>query len=227
MFVKSYTIYYIYSMISKTTLRDEVKKVLLEFMFEGELKPGERIALPTIAKKLDVSVTPVREALAQLTESGTVIYVPNRGFLIAELNPTEAMEIYELIVLLEGHIVQSSSYTQTDIQLIEACNAKFESAYAKSDRLKYDMEFHQALIDVSSNHMVKKIIEDIRIRIFFYELEYMEKSELRRNSDQSHRTMIVLLKKGENRLAAQELANNWNLSVKEILTAFNHQQPAL
>lgn len=218
-------IYYIYNMIVKTTLRDEVKKVLLEFMLEGELKPGERIALPTIAKKLDVSVTPVREALAQMTESGTVIYVPNRGFLMAELNLTEAIEIYELIVLLEGHIVQSSFYTQSTILRIEDCNAKFESAYAKSDRLKYDMEFHHALIEVSSNQLVKKIIEDIRIRIFFYELEYMEKGDLRTNSDQSHRTMIALLKKGENRLAAQELANNWNLSVKEILNAFNHQHP--
>ncbi len=214
-------------MIIRTTLREEVKKVLLEFMFEGELRPGERIALPAIAKMLDVSVTPVREALAQLTEAGTVIYVPNRGFFIAELNPTEAIEIYELIAVLEGHILQSSSYSVEEIQRIEDSNLKFESSYAKGERLKYDMEFHQALIRVGSNHLVKKIIEDIRIRIFFYELEYMEKNNLRSHSDQSHRKIIEALIEGDTTSAAHELSNNWNLSVKEILAVFNRKNPSV
>ena len=73
-------------MIQKYIFRDAIKDVLLNFMLENSIKPGERISLAAIAKKLDVSVTPIREALTQLSETGIVTYKANRGFFVTELS---------------------------------------------------------------------------------------------------------------------------------------------
>ena len=93
-------------MLKKIIFKDEVKKILLEHILTGNIKPGERISLPTIAKELELSVTPIREALTQLSETGIVTYIANRGFFVIELSIREAKEIYDLMAVLEGNAVK-------------------------------------------------------------------------------------------------------------------------
>jgi len=73
-------------MIQKNIFRNAIKDILLNFMLENKAKPGERISLAALAKELDVSVTPIREALTQLAETGIVTYKANKGFYVTELN---------------------------------------------------------------------------------------------------------------------------------------------
>ena len=93
-------------MIIKHILRNQVKEILLDQMIKGKVKPGKRISLPSFAEELSVSVTPIREALTQLTESGIITYISNRGFFVTDLNEKEASEIYEVISLLEGQAIK-------------------------------------------------------------------------------------------------------------------------
>ncbi|NND79179.1 MAG: GntR family transcriptional regulator, partial [Maribacter sp.] len=88
-------------MISKIILRDQVRSHLLDQMTNGLLEPGKTINLAALARKLDVSVTPIREALTQLQQSKLIKAIPNRGFIIAELNYLEAKDLYELVADLE------------------------------------------------------------------------------------------------------------------------------
>src|SRR5680860_1329108 len=74
-------------MSDKTNVRDKVREHLLEQMQEGNLEAGQSISLAALARKLKVSVTPVREALTQLQQSQIVQAIPNRGFSIAKVNP--------------------------------------------------------------------------------------------------------------------------------------------
>lgn len=68
----------------------------------GELKPGERIREIEMAKRLDVSRTPVREALRRLEADGLLTFVPYRGMIIAELDHQAVMELYQMREVLEG-----------------------------------------------------------------------------------------------------------------------------
>lgn len=217
-------IYYFRNMIKKVTLRKEVKKTLLDLMFKGEIKPGHRISLPTIANKLEVSVTPVREALTQLTESQVLTYIPNRGFFVTELKEKDFKDIYEIIITLESLAVANTVYTESHIQKLKKIQSSFIEAKNNIERLRHDLQFHDALIELYDNNLLKKIIDDTRIRIFFFELEYMKVNEKRPKSDHSHNKIINYLEKGKKQEAVEELSINWILSVKDILENYNNSK---
>jgi len=206
-------------MIEKIILRKEVKKVLLDLMFKGKIIPGQRISLPDIANKLEVSVTPVREALTQLTESGVVVYIPNRGFFVSELEEKEIKDVYQIIIALEALAIRNTNYSAKHIEKLKKIQALFLASKTNVARLKYDLKFHDTLIEGQDNQVLKKIIEDTRLRIFFYELEYMKKSEMRPKSDDSHDKIIKYLETGQTDLAIDELTANWILSVENIFNA--------
>lgn len=203
-------------MIKKITFRNEVKRELLEAMFRGEITPGQRVSLPSIAKKLEVSVTPVREALTQLTESRVVTYIANRGFIVSELSEQEAIELYEVIGILESSALEQCNLDQLDIKKLDDIQAKFSRAKTKEKRVYYDMAFHSFLMEACPNSLIRKMIEDLRIRVFFYELEYMSLDDLKEVSTDSHDQMIQHLKNKKLKKAAQILKSNWISSIDNI-----------
>lgn len=208
-------------MIKKITFRNEVKKALLKAMLKGQLVPGQRINLPDIAGILEVSVTPVREALTQLAETGIVSYIANRGFIVSELSLEEAVELYEVIAILEASALENSDFDGEILEELEAYQHKFESAAAHEERVYCDMIFHQKLIEHCPNQLIKKLIEDMRIRVFFYEMEYMSIDNLKEVSDNSHRLLLQHLRNHEPEKAAQELRRNWQLSIDQVLAGMD------
>ena len=104
-------------MLQKLILRQEVKEMLLGYICTDRIKPGQRLSLPDLARDLGVSATPIREALTQLSESGIVRYIANRGFFVAELSREEAAEIYQLMATLECEAIRR---IEGDLELVLA-----------------------------------------------------------------------------------------------------------
>ena len=209
-------------MIEKNIFRAEIKNILLKYMEEGIVMPGERLSLPKIASELDVSVTPVREALTQLTETGIVTYKANRGFFVTELSEQEAIEIYEIIVVLESEAIKNSAFSAEQILQLRKINQSFKDAQSGKDKLRFDRLFHQKLIEKYSNTHAQKIIEDIRVRVFMYELKFMI-STPSQESHEMHDKMINLLEEGAINKAVKELKSNWNISIKHITNSYKLQ----
>ena len=118
-FKKSYTIYYIYQVIIKTSFRDQVREFLLAEMKQGHLQEGQTINLAALARKLEVSVTPIREALTQLQQSRIITAIPNRGFIISELSLKEAKDLYELVADLEVLAIENSEFDEESIEQLK------------------------------------------------------------------------------------------------------------
>ncbi len=68
---------------------------------DGRFKPGEPLPLPRLLEELDMSPTPIREALRLLQAQGLVEHEPHRGVVVATYSPEKAEEIYRLRVTLE------------------------------------------------------------------------------------------------------------------------------
>ncbi|WP_422104810.1 GntR family transcriptional regulator [Winogradskyella sp.] len=203
-------------MLKKIIFKDEVKKILLEHILVGHIKPGERISLPRVAKELDLSVTPIREALTQLSETGIVNYIANRGFFVMELSITEAKEIYDLMAVLERNAVKNSSYTTKQIEELRGINGAFIHAKNALEMLDYDRLFHQKLIETYNNGLAVKIIENLRVRISLYDYAFW-------NQDQKLKS-IAMHEKIINYLAANDVTKaltlveaNWIQGVQYII----------
>ena len=86
---------------SRTNYVDEVYKVLLDAISDGSLAPGTRVTQEELAEQLDVSRSPVIQALRQLKTDGLVQDAPGRGLLIAPLEPQTIGHVYKIRGVLD------------------------------------------------------------------------------------------------------------------------------
>ena len=84
----------------KPTEQHHIFCVLKRLLLEGEIRPGSHITPAALADQFFVSITPVREALLQLTSEGLVNFLPNSGFFARELCLPENTDLLEAQSLL-------------------------------------------------------------------------------------------------------------------------------
>lgn len=209
-------IYDIRFMISKTSYRDQVREHLQNEMLLGNLKAGQTISLAGLARQLQVSVTPIREALTQLEQSKIITSIPNRGFVISDIDAKEAKNIYELIANLESLALENSEFSAKDLKDLEKAQTKFGKAKTAIEKVKADLDFHEILTRNYDNPFAQQIIRDLKTRIFFYEKSYMEDVGLTDVSDEQHFEMIELLKNGKQMQAAEIIKKNWLIILQFI-----------
>ena len=196
-------------MIQKINFRDQVKELLLQKMRSGDLKPENPISLASLARDLNVSVTPIREALSQLQSSSIVKSIPNRGFFIPELSKEEALNLYELVVSLESLAIRNSIFKDECIENLKKLNLAFEKANNRIERINADMDFHETLTLNYKNTIALKILSDLKTRIFFYELEFMGKENYCTESRDQHKQIIQSIEDKNMDKTCEILEQNW------------------
>jgi len=210
-------------MLIKISLRSQVKKYLQQQMVHGKISFGERISLPAVAKELNVSVTPIREALTQLQQANIVEAIPNRGFFLPDLNKKESAEIYTIIAHLEHLAICESNYSNKDIKTLEKIQNRIEKATSPKEIVSLDLKFHDALLQSFENKILKSILDDLKIRVFLYEFHYMQKQDLSALSSKYHRSVIDHLKNGKTKNAGDLIKESWLTSIAFIEKQFNNK----
>ncbi|MGI4795456.1 MAG: GntR family transcriptional regulator [Janthinobacterium lividum] len=75
---------------------DSVHAALRAAIFDGSLAPGQALSVPELSRQLDVSRSPVREAVLALVASGLAVEQPRRGVAVAEIATADMLEIHEV-----------------------------------------------------------------------------------------------------------------------------------
>jgi len=116
---------------------------------------------------LQVSRTPVREALLRLERDGLVRVVPRVGFFVQEITKRDLTELFELRELLETHAARKAASRLTDAELA-AARALLEEgrdAVSQQDLTKFletEIEFHTLVIERSNNRWLAVMMESVR-----------------------------------------------------------------
>ncbi|SFR85971.1 GntR family transcriptional regulator [Maribacter stanieri] len=203
-------------MLVKINLRDQVRDYLLSEMITGNLKIGKTINLAALARHLKVSVTPIREALTQLQQAHIIKAVPNRGFIIAELDVEEAEDLYELVANLEVMAIENSEFNEEDIINLKNQQEVFENAPDAISRIQADLEFHRLLTKGYKNDLALKILNDLKTRIFFYERAFTNDDFFYNKSDNQHESIIAAIADDNVPTASLLLKMNWMLILNYI-----------
>lgn len=203
-------------MIRKISLRDQVRDYLLSQMKSGKLKIGKTINLAALSRELDISVTPIREALTQLQQSHIIKAVPNRGFIIAELDVKEAEDLYGLVASLEVMAIENSEFDEHHIDALKKQQDVFENAPDALARIQADLEFHHLLTKGYENELALKILKDLRTRIFFYERAFTSDDSFYNKSDNQHDAIISAIAEDNVPTASLLLKMNWMLILNYI-----------
>lgn len=91
----------------KELLSNKVIEYLKKQILMGEYSSGDHISEPKIAKKLEVSRAPVREAILYLERQGIIKCIPRRGSFVVEFNEKDIKEIYEIRIILEEKVLET------------------------------------------------------------------------------------------------------------------------
>lgn len=203
-------------MLLKINLRDQVRDHLLTEMKSGALQIGRTINLAALARRLDVSVTPIREALTQLQQAHIIKAVPNRGFIIADLDTKEAEDLYNLVASLEVMAMENSEFDTIKIEQLKKQQEVFENAQDALSRIQADLDFHHLLTKGYDNELALKILSDLRTRIFFYERAFMAEDTFYNASDNQHDSIISAIADDNVPTASLLLKMNWMLILNYI-----------
>ncbi|NLZ54688.1 MAG: GntR family transcriptional regulator [Thermoanaerobacteraceae bacterium] len=93
-------------------IRDLIYESLRQAIFEGELKAGDRLVEKDLAEKMNVSRTPIREALRKLETEGLVKHLPRKGVVVRGFKREDVIEIYSIRKALE---ISAITYTVENI----------------------------------------------------------------------------------------------------------------
>ena len=91
--------------LSETLLGARAYRALWTDIVRGRIEFGAQLRPDTIAEQLEISTTPVREALHRMERDGLIVKLPNRGWFVREFSEQEVRELYEMRAALESFSV--------------------------------------------------------------------------------------------------------------------------
>ena len=141
------------------SLTELVTETLHELIISGELELGEHLSEARIASDLNVSRTPVREAINRLEMEGLLTVEPQRGTFVFSLEPSELAQLCDARVCLETAALTQAIQNNAEklrAALSDCCAAMTEAREAGNDMayLALDTDFHQHLMDCSGNRFL-------------------------------------------------------------------------
>lgn len=154
------------------SLKQIAYKALHRALLTGDLKPGEIYKEKDLAQMLNISRTPVREALLELAGKGLVTFLPRKGIQVTQFDLQDLNEIFELRKALELMAIEkvAGKITQDQLQGIESVLREQSSCADASDFmgfLTHDREFHTLLSELTDNRRLVANLETIRDLIQF------------------------------------------------------------
>ena len=87
---------------SSRRIVDTVQAALRSAIFDGALRAGQALSVPELARQLNVSRSPVREAVLGLAAQGLAVEQPRRGVVVATVDPAALLAIHEVRIFLEA-----------------------------------------------------------------------------------------------------------------------------
>ncbi len=125
--------------IPRQVLHQEVAVRLRQRIVEGHLAPGAKLNERELSELLQVSRTPLREAIKMLAAEGLVELLPNRGAVVAQLSEQDVADTFEVIAGLEGQSGELAAQRISEAELAEIRALHYEmlAAFTRRDLSTY------------------------------------------------------------------------------------------
>ena len=179
----------------------------------GELEPGSIHSAVSLAEHLGVSPTPVREAMIELTRSGLVEVLPNRGFRVTVIDDRDLDEVAELRLMLEVPAVRLLIERASDEELttLEEPLQALEGAADRNDVpafLLADREFHLQLLRLTGNHRLVNIVAGLRDQTRLVGLHSLAVAGALKSSAAEHRPILEEIRKRDKKAAERQMTKH-------------------
>lgn len=148
--------------LTAETLPSKIYRILREAIIKGQLQPGERLVQDDLAKTLNVSRMPIREAIKQLAAEGYVTVEPHKGAIVKQFTMNELEEIYFLRAKFEPLAAAESLKMMTPqlVNQLRNLNEKMKETDDTDEYIQLNIQFHHLLIKDCPWGKLNSIIEN-------------------------------------------------------------------
>jgi DNA-binding GntR family transcriptional regulator len=156
--------------IPRAALHEQVAHRLRQMLVENQIAPGAKLNERELAEVLQVSRTPLREAIKMLAAEGLVELLPNRGAIAVELTEADVLNTFEVMAGLEAMSGELAAQRITDAELAEIRAMHFEmlAAYTRRDLPAYyrlNAQIHGAINAAAKNGVLTATYNQVNARL--------------------------------------------------------------
>jgi DNA-binding GntR family transcriptional regulator len=191
-----------------SSLGDQALRVIRARIISGAMRPGELYALGATAAELGVSVTPVREAILELSRERLVEQARNRGFRVREMSERELDEIVEFRRIIEVTAVRLVAERKLltsagELQQLAQATENFAAAGDWVGFLDSDRDFHLGILGHLGNERLLQTAGLLRDQSRLYGLDRVAGTESLMQSTHEHHTLLDAIVTGQAEDAAR------------------------
>ena len=164
------------------SLRDQVADILRDEILSVRLKPGSILNEKVLAERLNVSKTPVREALALLDHEGLVQTLPRKGYFVTPVTIQDISDAFGLRIILECAAAEmaATKINDEDIEELSKLSSEYDSTENTNERIKVNLRFHHYIARLSGNERLASLVKQLhldmeRMNVFGFRISGHEK----------------------------------------------------
>lgn len=166
------------------------------------LRAGTPLSENRIAAQLDISRTPVREALQRLEKEGLITRTDNSRFTVAQISRSEVNDACDLLVALDTYIFTraASRLTEKDARVLLDSVEQMSQAAVSGDRAAWseaDLFFHRTVNEIAGNRLVADTVKETRRRIHRFWLRASTRQNRLESCSAEHRVLTEAMVAGE------------------------------
>jgi DNA-binding GntR family transcriptional regulator len=186
------------------TEQELVYRSLREAIMRCELAPGQRLVIDDLARRLNVSAIPVREALHMLSSERLVVNVPHVGATVAPIAPDSVHEVFAVMEGLELVAARAAAQNMTpadglELDQIVAGMDRAQAAGRHAEWADLNSRFHLAISRLSAMPMLHEMTERVlarwdRVRRFYFNGVLVHRIE---QAQREHRDLVAAMRAGD------------------------------
>lgn len=199
-------------------LREAVYLRIVELISSGRYTPGAALTEAGLSRSLQVSRTPVREALLRLQAEGVLQSTLARGFTVRPLARRDAADLYPVLANLEAFAVRAiTTVDKATADTLHTTLRELENCADPVRRWQLDSTWHSTLVAAAGNGQLLGLVTQLRTNLSRYELTYMREVRSRTEINRQHREILNATTSDDVHRAAELLEAHWLDSMRVIL----------
>jgi DNA-binding GntR family transcriptional regulator len=184
--------------IPRAALHVQVAQRLRQMLVEGRIAPGAKLNERELSESLNVSRTPLREAIKMLAAEGLVELLPNRGAAAVSLSEEDILHTFEVMAGLEAQAgeLAAQRITEQELAEIQAMHFEMMAAYTRRDLSAYyglNARIHSAINAAARNPVLAQVYSQVNARLQALRFRSNQDGEKWSNAMKDHEKMIEAL----------------------------------
>lgn len=194
-------------------------QLLREQILNGQFEPGERLNELAISEHLQISRSPIREALQSLAGQGLVRVIPGRGAFVMELDVATIQELGEVRIALETHAARlaAESASATALDSLESLLEVAGTSVRNDRSYPADRDFHGAVLRLTGNQQLSQYYEEVNTRLVLARARSGNVPSRAAEAFREHQVILAALRNGATERAADAMEQHLRNAISNIL----------